>query len=176
MSASDPPLRPAHAPQRTERWKLGLINFFAPYLGAGVRVRRLADDPLAFESVMKLRLWNRNYFGTHFGGSLYAMCDPFFALILVEALGPREFTVWDKAASVRFRRPGTGTVRARFAIPPERIAEIRARALAGEKVEPEFTAEVLDEQGRVVAEVHKLLHVRYRAPRDAAPPAAASSS
>lgn len=121
---------------------------------------------------MKLRFWNRNYFGTHFGGSLYAMCDPFFALILVEALGPREFTVWDKAASVRFLRPGTGTVRARFAIPFERVEEIRAHALAADKVEPEFTAEVVDDSGRVVAEVHKLLHVRYRGPRGPAAPAA----
>lgn len=177
MSADLRPPRPG--PQRTQRWKLSLLNVFPPYLGAGVRVRRLADDPLVFESTMKLRWWNRNYFATHFGGSLYSLCDPFFALILVEALGPHEFIVWDKAAAVRFRRPGTGTVRARFAIPRERIEEIRTAALAADKVEPQFTVQVLDEQDRVVAEVDKLLHVRHRrrfaatdATADSAPTAA----
>ena len=152
--------------QRAHRWKLRLINLYPPYLGAGIRVRKLADDPLAFESVMKLRASNRNYFGTHFGGSLYSMCDPFFALILVEALGTTEFTVWDKSAAIRFRRPGVGTVRAQFAIPRERVEEIRAEALAADKVEPLFTAQVLDAEGRLVAEVDKLLHVRFRGARD----------
>ena len=108
---------------------------------------------------MKLRWWSRNYVGTQFGGSLYSMCDPFFMLILVEALG-KGYVVWDKAATIRFRRPGRGTVRATFHIPMVRIEEIRAAADARGKVEPTFRAEVVDSQGEVIAEVEKLLYVR----------------
>ncbi len=110
---------------------------------------------------MKLRWWNRNYVGTHFGGSLYTMCDPFFMLILLEQLG-RDFVVWDKAASISFRRPGRGRVRARFHIPARRVEEIREQALREGLVHPTFRAEVLDDQDEVVAEVEKQLHVRWK--------------
>jgi hypothetical protein len=144
------------------RWLIRLLNLYPPYVGAGVRVRSSADLS-TFDVRMKLSRWNRNYVGTHFGGSLYTMCDPYM-LILFEKLG-RDYIVWDKAATIRFRRPGKGTVRARFQIPPERIEEIRAAADQGGKVEPVFTVEVRDDQGEVVAEVEKLLYVRKK-PRD----------
>ena len=110
---------------------------------------------------MNLRGYNANAVGTHFGGSLYAMCDPWFMLILVRALGD-DYIVWDKSAAIRFIRPGRGTVRATFHIPPETIDDIRARADAGEKLEPTFTVDVCDAQGQVVAQVEKLLYVRRK--------------
>lgn len=142
----------------SKRWLIRLLNLYPPYLGAGVRVR-VTPDFRTFDVRMKLRWWNRNYVGTQFGGSLYTMCDPFYMLILLDALG-RGYVVWDKAATIRFRRPGTGTVRATFHIPEERIGEIREAADRGEKVEPVFTVEVRDGQGEVIAEVEKLLYVR----------------
>ncbi|MGC4117075.1 MAG: YiiD C-terminal domain-containing protein [Myxococcales bacterium] len=134
-----------------------LLNVYPPYLGAGVRVREV--DSHTFDVSMRLRPWNQNYFGTHFGGSLYSMCDPFFALVLARELGP-EYVVWDKAAAIRFLKPGKGTVRARFAVPPERVHEIRAKLEHARKDEPRFTAQVLDAAGDVVAEVDKHLYVR----------------
>ncbi len=151
----------ANQRRRTD-WLLKMMNIFPPYLGAGVRVR-VGPDLRTFEAEMKLRWWNRNYVNTHFGGSLYSMCDPFFMLILIEALG-RGYIVWDKAASIRFRRPGTGTVRATFHIPEERVKEIREAADRGDKVEPVFTVQVVDAQGEVVAEVEKTLWVRLAKP------------
>ena len=140
-----------------------LLSLYPPYLGAGIRVRAAADLR-TFEVRMRLSRFNRNYVGTQFGGSLYSMCDPFFMLILAEALG-RGYIVWDKAATIRFRRPGRGTVRATFHIPPERIAEIRSAADAQGKIEPTFEVTVLDDAGEVVAEVEKLLYVRLAKPR-----------
>lgn len=142
-----------------QRLQLRLVNLFPPFLGAGIRVRR--TDPRTFEVRMKLHWWNKNYVGTHFGGSLYTMCDPFFMLLLMEGLG-RGYIVWDKRAAIRFLKPGRGTVRARFRIPEERVEEIRRRADAGEKVEPTFTVEVMDEEGEPVARVEKLLYVRRK--------------
>lgn len=139
------------------RW----MSLYPPFLGAGVRVRVAGRAPLAFDVRLGLRWWNRNYVGTQFGGSLFTMCDPFHMLILSDALGPG-FVVWDKAATIRFRRPGRGAVSARFAIAPERIEEIRREATAAGRVEPGFTARVVDAAGEVVAEVDKVLSVRPR--------------
>ncbi|HSN86981.1 MAG TPA: DUF4442 domain-containing protein [Thermoanaerobaculia bacterium] len=147
----------------SRRWLIRLLNLYPPYLGAGVRVKA-SPDLRTFDVRMKLRWWNRNYVGTQFGGSLYTMCDPFYMLILIEALG-RGYVVWDKAATIRFRRPGTGAVRATFHIPEERIREIREAADRGEKVEPVFTVEIRDDKGEVIAEVEKLLYIRLAKPR-----------
>lgn len=135
------------------------INLWPPYLGSGIRIRKLDLASGVVEVELKLRWWNRNYVGTQYGGSLYSMCDPFYMLILMENLGPR-FIVWDKSGVVRFRRPGRGTVRARFEITPEQIAQIRDAALKDGKAEPVFVAKVVDDDGQVVAEVEKLVHVK----------------
>jgi acyl-coenzyme A thioesterase PaaI-like protein len=151
----------------SRRWLIRLLNLYPPYIGAGVRVKA-SPDLRTFEVRMRLRWWNRNYVGTHFGGSLYSMCDPHFMLILMDALGGG-YVVWDKAATIRFRRPGRGTVAATFHIPQERVDEIRAAADAGSKVEPVFHVNVIDERGEVVAEVEKLLYVRRKDARPGSP-------
>lgn len=140
---------------------LKLINFWPPYFGAGVRVKSISPDIRTIDVEMKLRLWNRNYVGTHFGGSLYAMTDPFFMLILMENLG-RDYIVWDKAANIQFKKPGKGRVAARFELTPQQIESIRAEADREYKVEPVFTVEIKDESGETVASVVKTLYVRRK--------------
>jgi len=110
---------------------------------------------------MKLRFWNANYVGTHFGGSLFAMTDPFFMLMLMANLG-RDYIVWDKAATIRYRKPGKGTVRAEFCLSDIQIDDIREKLNTLPKYEPIFSVEVKDEAGVVIAEVEKLLHVRKK--------------
>ena len=149
--------------QSVQHFLARIINVYPPFLGAGVRVRQSKADPYTIVSSMALRPWNRNLFGTHFGGSLYAMCDPFFAIILTRALGPG-YVVWDRSATVDFLRPGRGTVRATFHVPPGEVARIREEADGGGKVEPEFVAEVVGEDGKIVARVGKKLHVRRARP------------
>ncbi|HVO80742.1 MAG TPA: DUF4442 domain-containing protein [Terriglobales bacterium] len=144
--------------RRHMRW---LLNLYPPYLGAGIRVKRLESDWRAIDVEMKLRFWNSNYVGTHFGGSLYSMADPFYMLMLINNLGPG-YIVWDKAATVRFRKPGTGKVSASFRLSDDQIEGIRRSLNTQDKIEPEFVVEVKDESGAVVAEVQKVLYVRKK--------------
>lgn len=144
-----------------QRLLMRFINFYPPYLGAGIRVVSISPDGRTIKVRLALNWLNRNLFGTQFGGSLYAMCDPFFVIILLQNLGP-DYIVWDKAASIQFLRPGRGSVTATFHIPPERIEVIRALADRGEKVEPEFQVEVVDEAGQVIAQIEKRLWVRKK--------------
>jgi acyl-coenzyme A thioesterase PaaI-like protein len=107
------------------------LSFWPPYLGAGIRVTRVAEDFRTVEVELRMRFFNRNYVGTHFGGSLYSMCDPWFMLMLIEHLGP-DYIVWDKVATIRFKKPDRGVVKASFHIPEERIQEIRAGRSTGQ--------------------------------------------
>jgi acyl-coenzyme A thioesterase PaaI-like protein len=137
------------------------FNLWPPLLGAGIRVKRLAPDWREADVEMRLRYWNKNYVGTHYGGSLYSMVDPFYMLMLIENLGP-DYIVWDKAASIRFRRPGRGTVRAQFRLVQEQLDEIKKALEASEKIERTFAVEVKDDSGTVIAQVEKLLHIRRK--------------
>ncbi len=139
------------------RW----INFWPPFLGAGIRIKYIASDMKAVDIEMKLHFWNANYVGTHFGGSLFAMTDPFYMLMLMANLG-RDYIVWDKAASIRYRKPGKGTVRAEFRLSDSQIEDIRRKLETLPKYEPVFSVDVKDEAGVVVAEVEKVLHVRKK--------------
>ncbi|MFN7113148.1 MAG: DUF4442 domain-containing protein [Alphaproteobacteria bacterium] len=138
-----------------------LINLWPPFLGAGIKIKEISEDYTDFKVEMKLTKFNRNYVGTQFGGSIYAMTDPFYMLILMKNLG-KDYIVWDKAADIRFKLPGKGKLTAHFNISKERIAEIKAQADKDYKVEPRFTVHVKDEQGNVVAEIDKVLYVRRK--------------
>lgn len=144
--------------KRHIRW---WMNLWPPFLGSGIRITRLDRDWKAIDVEMKLRFFNRNYVGTHYGGSLYSMTDPFYMLMLIENLG-REYIVWDKSACIRFRRPGRGRVTAEFRISEQQLAEIRGRLEMTDKAEPTFTVEVRDGSGEVVAQVEKVVQVRRK--------------
>jgi len=143
--------------KNTRKW----IRWWPPMLGAGIRVTRFDEDWRAVDVEIPLRWWNRNYVGTQYGGSLYSMTDPFYMVMLIENLGSG-YVVWDKSATIRFRKPGRGKVRAEFRLSEEVIAEIRAAVEREGKIEREFAVNVTDEGGDVVAEVMKLLHVRKK--------------
>jgi len=138
------------------------MKWWPPFLGAGIRVKSFSDDFRDAVVEMKLGRLNRNAVGTHFGGSLYAMADPFLAIMLMHNLGDR-YLVWDKAGSIDYVAPGRGIVHARFALTEERIAGIRAQAAGGEKVLPEFQVEVRHKSDdTLVALVRKTLYVRLK--------------
>lgn len=137
------------------------INWYPPYWAAGIRLKQVNEDFTRFEVQMKMRWYNRNLVGTHFGGSLYSMCDPFYMFILLLNLG-KEYIVWDKSASIDFVRPGKGTVKAIFEILPERIEEIRADVQEKGKNTYFFSTKVYDEAGETVALVNKVVYVRVK--------------
>jgi len=145
---------------RAQRLKLRLINLYPPFLGAGIRVR-WGENGRSADVRLKLHWWNRNFVGVHFGGSLYALTDPFFVLLLMRQLG-WGYIVWNKGAEIRFLKPGRGTLHAHFEMPPERVESIRNEADENERLEPVFTAELKDEAGDVVARVDQTLYVRRK--------------
>jgi hypothetical protein len=139
---------------------LRLINIWPPFAAAGIHVHWGAYMKSA-NVEMTLRPWNRNFVGTHYGGSLYSMTDPFYMLMLIANLGS-EYIVWDKAAHIRFRKPGKGKVRAEFRLTDAQLDDIREQLKTLPKYEPTFLVEVKDDSGDVVAEVQKVLHIRKK--------------
>ena len=138
-----------------------LLNWYGPYVGAGVKIDYIAEDWKETRVSMRLRWYNANAFGTHFGGSLYAMIDPHFTLMLMNILG-RDYYVWDKSAHIDFIKPGKGRVTASMRFNDEDIQRIKEATAAGEKYLPEYTVDIVDAQGEVVAHSHKVVYVRKK--------------
>ena len=149
---------------RLARWQ---FNLFPAYRGTGGWVTYMRHDWSEVRVRIPLSWRTRNYVGTIYGGSLYGAVDPLYMLMLMRILGPA-YTVWDKAASIRFRRPGRSTLFATFRVPSELVAGIREELTRVPKLDRVFTVELKDAAGTVHAVVEKTVHVSLRAQRPVA--------
>jgi acyl-coenzyme A thioesterase PaaI-like protein len=138
-----------------------IINWYGPFLGAGVKLEKMTKDYRHARVSMKLTFYNKNYMGTQFGGSLYSMTDPWYMLMLIKNLG-RDYIVWDKAATVNFRKPGRGKVTAEFNLTDEHLNEIKKHLETEKKMDYHFKVEVKDDEGKLIAEVDKVLYIRRK--------------
>lgn len=135
------------------------FNLFPAYRGTGARICYIAADWREVRVDIPLSWRTRNYVGTIFGGSLYGAVDPIYMLMLIRNLG-RGFHVWDKAAAIRFRRPGRGTLSARFALTREELDAVRAALEGSRSVDRVYEVDLRDAEGVVCATVEKTLYVR----------------
>jgi acyl-coenzyme A thioesterase PaaI-like protein len=137
------------------------MNIWPPFLGAGITVEHITKDYRHAKVSLKHGLLNRNIVGVHFGGSLFAMTDPFFMMMISQNLG-KGYIIWDQAAKIEFLKPGKGKVHASFGITQEQLDEIIAAAESGNKVLRDFVVEVKDKEEDTVARITKTLYIRKK--------------
>jgi acyl-coenzyme A thioesterase PaaI-like protein len=143
---------------RLRRWA---FNWFPAYRGTGARITYIARDWREIRIRVPLSLRTRNYVGTIFGGSMYGGVDPIYMVMLIRNLGP-DYVVWDKAASIRFRRPGRTTLHARFTLDDVELDAVRTALQEAPAIDRVYTIELVDADGVVHATVEKTLHIRRK--------------
>ena len=148
------------------RWFRNIMNLWPPFIGLRIHIVHIAPNWREVTIRMKLSLRNKNYVGTHFGGGLFAMTDPFYMLMLMNVLGS-DYLVWDKSANIHFIKPGRGSVFAHFRLSDEQLNVVYEKTAAGEKYEPTWRVDIVDAAGAVIATVDKTLYIR-RKPEKAA--------
>ena len=141
-----------------------VLNLWPPFLFTGIHVSHIGADYRSARVELRMRPWNRNYVGTHFGGSLFAMTDPFWMLLVMHAIGDG-YIVWDKAGQIEFEKPGRGLVTAEFLLDDATLDALRTAAAGGDKVLRWFETPVRDAAGDVVAVVRKQLYLRRKRPK-----------
>lgn len=142
------------------RLALGM-SLWAPNLWSGIRVKRFADDWTSATVELHVNLITRNYVKTAFGGSMSAMTDPYFFMLVMHQLG-RDYVVWDTRGEIEFVKPGRGVLTARFEVSPAKAEELRQRARGGAKVLEWFETDITDASGDVVARVRREVYVREK--------------
>jgi acyl-coenzyme A thioesterase PaaI-like protein len=153
-----------------ESWKTRLsrwgFNCFPAYRGTGARIEYIAADWMEVRIRLPLSWRTRNYVGTIFGGSLYSAVDPIYMIMLIKKLGDG-YEVWDKAATIQFRRPGRSTLRATFSLDAAELDTIRADVEATGKSERRYAVELVNADGDVCATCEKVISIRRRRDRHA---------
>ena len=137
------------------------LNGWPPFWGAGIKIVSISDDFRQVNVRLKLHWWNKNANRSQYGGSVFSLTDPIYALMLMGILGD-EYFVWDKEASINFIQPGRGDLFADFELQSTQLDEIYNQTSHGDKSFPEFVVYVKDQQGEVVAEVQRKLYVRKK--------------
>lgn len=138
-----------------------LLNLYPPFIGAGIRIKDYSKEGNSYLVEMKLRWYNRNVAGTHFGGSLYSMCDPFFVFAAYSYFGDN-YIIWDKSARIEYVRPGVGTVQGLFEISSEKLEAMKSKVDQSGKETFNFDADIIDKEGRVIAKVEKEIYIRKK--------------
>ena len=136
-------------------------SLYRPFRGAGIKIVHVSDDYRDVKVEMALRWYNRNYVGTHFGGSLYSMTDPFYMLMLVKNLG-QNYIVWDKSASIKYIKPGRTKVYANFHFTESEIQSIKEKADNQDKYIFDKSVDIFDEDKQLIASVNKTLYVKKK--------------
>ena len=137
------------------------FNFFPAFRGTGGRITFISGDWREVRVKVPLSWRTRNYVGTIYGGSMYGAVDPIYMVMLIKILGP-DYVVWDKAASIRFKKPGTGTLFAKFAITEEERTAIKAALAVAPSVERVYQVQLVDQEGVVHASIEKTVHIRRK--------------
>lgn len=142
-------------------WFRVLVNWWPPLLAAGIKIESIAPDYRTIDVILKMHWYNKNYVGTHFGGSIFAMTDPFYMLMLIENLG-NDYIVWDKAASIDFKKPGMGTLHAHFVMSEETLQTVRDKTSNEDKYIFDLPIDIFNDEKVVVASVVRTLYVRRK--------------
>ncbi len=137
------------------------MSLWIPNLFSGIRVRRFSDDWTHATVELHVNPFTRNYVKTAFGGSMSAMTDPYFFMLVMHQLGP-DYVVWDTRGEIEFVKPGRGVLTAEFSVPTQKAAELRERAHGGARVLEWFETVITDREGDVVARVRREVYVREK--------------
>lgn len=134
------------------------FNFHPAFRGTGGRVVYVARDLRHIRICLPLSWRTKNIVGSLYGGSLFAITDGAHPMMLMAALGDG-FVVWDKSASIRFRKPGYSTLYADFVLSDEEVAGIYAALAENPELEQTFVVELKDAQGVVHAAVERTVYI-----------------
>lgn len=160
MATSWPQPKPESWATRLTRWR---FNLAPVYRGTGARITHVSGDWRDMRIRLPLNWSTRNYVGTIYGGSMYASVDPFYMVMLINNLG-KGYIVWDKSATIHFRKPGTATLYARFTLDDAELDAIRVALNTERSIDRVYTVALTDAQGAVHVEIQKVIYIRRKTP------------
>ncbi|MBI2276475.1 MAG: DUF4442 domain-containing protein [Dechloromonas sp.] len=155
-------MKPAWLAKLSPSWRARMMrmgfNLHPAFRGTGGRVVHVAQDLHHIRIRLPLSWKTKNIIGSLYGGSLFAITDGAHPMMLMAALGDG-YIVWDKAASIRYRKPGLSTLYADFVLSADEVAAIRQALAESPELERTYLVELKDKQGVVHAVVERTVYI-----------------
>jgi hypothetical protein len=149
--------------ERKESWSTWrfrqMMNWYPMYFGTGGKITFWAADHRELHLKLRLNIWSYNIVGTIFGGSMFSAADPFYMILFMNCLGREKYVVWDKSASIRFRKPARKTLFAKYLITEEQLEKVKAEIAQNGETELICKIEWLDSEGILYAESERLVYL-----------------
>ncbi len=149
----------AKIPAAWRAWAVRLgFNLHPAFRGTGGRVVHVARNLRHIRIRLPLSWKTRNIVGSLYGGALFAITDGAHPMMLMAALG-EGYIVWDKAASIRYRKPGLSTLYADFVLSDTELDSIRVALKTQPELERTYTVELKDKRGTVHTVVERTVYI-----------------
>jgi acyl-coenzyme A thioesterase PaaI-like protein len=155
-------MKPAWLARVPPAWRARMVrmgfNLHPAFRGTGGRVEHVAHDLSHIRIRLPLTWRTKNVVGSLYGGSLFAVTDGVHPMMLMAALGDGVI-VWDKAANIRYKKPGYSTLYADFLLDPDDVEDIRNSLLQNPELDRTYLVELKDEHGTVHTVVERTVYI-----------------
>jgi len=146
--------------EKTLKW---ILCLYPPLFFQRILVKRFHKGFRGADVKIIKSIFNRNYNGSIFGGSIYAATDPFYAILFDQLLQRKGYKtrVWLKSASIQYLKPGRGDLYFTIQITDEMIADAVAALNDGPgKFIKAYPIEITNLSGEVCATVINEVYIR----------------
>jgi len=135
------------------------FNLSPMYRRSTGRLTYVSNDLKKVDIKIPISYKNRNYVGSVFGGSLLSATDPIYMIQLLNILSD-DYVVWDKQASIKFKRPVKENGFANFVITEEDLDTIKKDVAKKKEIDFQKIVQITNKQKDIVfAEVTKIIYV-----------------
>ncbi|GAA4235600.1 DUF4442 domain-containing protein [Postechiella marina] len=134
------------------------FNLSPMYRRSTGRVIEVSGDLLYVKIKIPISYKNRNFVGSIFGGSLFSATDPIYMIQLINILGDN-YVVWDKDATIKYKRPAREDVFTEFIFTNEDIEHIKKQVSEHGEYNLVKTPNIVNKDGITIAELHKTMYV-----------------
>ncbi|MEJ2881125.1 DUF4442 domain-containing protein [Pedobacter sp. GR22-6] len=145
--------------EKTLKWAMCL---YPPLLFQRIWVRKFHPGFKGADVKIAKSLFNKNYNGSIFGGTIYAATDPFYAILFDQLLQRQGFKVrvWLKSASIQYLKPGRSALYFTVVITDVMLNEAIEALNTGGKFVKAYPMEIKNKAGEVCATVMNEVYVR----------------
>ncbi len=134
------------------------FNWSPMYRRSTGKIIEVSNDLHYVKVKIPISIKNRNYVGSIFGGSLFSATDPIYMIQLMNIL-KEDYIVWDKDASIKYKRPAKENVYAEFSFSQDEINEIKSQVANNGEFNLVKTLNLVNKQNVVFAEISKTIYI-----------------
>lgn len=138
------------------------FNWSPMYRRSTGKVIEVSDDLHYVKIKIPLSIKNKNFVGSIFGGSLFSATDPIYMIQLMQILD-NNYVVWDKNATIKYKRPAKETVYSEFHFSEDEIEGIKNQVAKNGEVDIVKSLNIVNINGDIIAEVSKTIYVANKA-------------